>query len=59
MRSIETLQCGVPQGSCLGPLLYFIFVNDMPYVLKNAGMVIYTDDTTMCVSPESIEHVKN
>ena len=57
LSNIETLQCGVPQGSCLGPLLYSIFVNDMPYVLKNAGMGIYADDTTMYVSSESIEHV--
>ena len=57
LSNIETLQCGVPQGSSLGPLLYSIFVNDMPYVLKNAGMGIYADDTTMYVSSESIEHV--
>ena len=57
LSNIETLQCGVPQGSCLGPLLYSIFVNDMPYVLENAGMGIYADDTTMYVSSDSIEHV--
>ena len=57
LSNIETLQCGVPQGSCLGPLLYSIFVNDMPYVLQNAGMGIYVDDTSMYVSSESIEHV--
>ena len=48
LSNIETLQCGVPQGSCLGPLLYSIFVNDMPYVLENAGMGIYAD-TTICI----------
>lgn len=29
LSNIKTLQCGVPQGSCLGPLFYSIFVNDM------------------------------
>ena len=57
LSSVETLQCGIPQGSCLGPLLYSIFVNDMPYVLKNTGMGIYADDTTMYASSKSIEHV--
>lgn len=55
--NIETLQCGIPQGSCLGPLLFSIFVNDLPYVSKNAGMVIYADDTTMYVSAENNEQV--
>lgn len=54
---METLQCGIQQGSCLGPLLYSIFVNDMPYVLKNAGMAIYTDDTTMYTSAGNVEQV--
>ncbi len=54
---IETLQCGIPQGSCLGPLLYSIFVNDMPYVLRNAGIVMYADDTTIFASASSTEQV--
>ena len=41
------VRCGLPQGSCLGPLLYSVFVNDLPYVLKNASMEVYADDTTV------------
>lgn len=43
-----TLTCGIPQGSCLGPLS--VFVNDMPYVLRRAYMSVYADETTMYVS---------
>lgn len=50
ISDIVDLQCGLPQGSCLGPLLYSIFVNDLPYTLKNAHMEVYADDTTIWVA---------
>lgn len=49
--------CGIPQGSCLGPLLYSIFVNDMPKVLQKASMTVYADDTTIHVSAPNLDQV--
>lgn len=44
--AVRSVNCGVPEGSCFGPLLLFIFMNDLPLILNCATTAMYADDST-------------
>lgn len=40
---------GVPQGSIMGPLLFTLYINDLPSVCNDTNTQMYADDTVMYV----------
>ena len=45
---VEEINVGVPQGSCLGPLLFLICINDLPRSVPGSRVSMYADDTSIC-----------
>ena len=52
--SFKIVKCGIPQGSCLGPLLFLIYINDLPSVPRRATSSMFADDTSMWVASDSV-----
>ena len=51
------LSCDVPHGSCLGPLLFLLYVNDLPLTSK-FHTTRFADDTLLMMSDHNLENLQ-
>ena len=47
-----------PQGSCLGPLLFLVFCNDLQLHLEYMSCIQFADDTTLFYADKSLDVIK-
>ena len=54
----KEIKFGVPQGSVLGPLLFIIYINDLPNALIYSDPFIFADDTAIVYSNAKLKSIK-
>ena len=51
---VEEVNCGIPQGSCLGPLFFLSYINDLLPCIQSSEATTYADDTAISYSFKTV-----
>ena len=58
ISSKQTMTCGIPQGSSLGPVLFLIYINDLPNCSNALTFRIFADDTNVFASARNLKDLE-
>ena len=54
----KEINIGTPQGSCLGPLLFLLYNNDLYLHLEHTQVILFADDTTLYMSHKNLNYLR-
>ncbi len=53
ISSHKGIKHGVPQGSILGPLLFILYINDLPNISNKVKFILYADDANIIITADT------